>query len=248
MSYSNPVENRPIISSDSISIPSIDLNSVMKMVYVWMGLGLLTTAVVAWFTATNPALASLRGSMPVMIIAIIVMLGSVVALSAGLRASWMTPGLAAGLFFVFAGIEGFVLSLVLEFFVANQPGALYAAFGTAAALFGTMTLVGFFTNMDLSKWGTYLFAGLIGLIIAMVVNWFIGSGSLAFLISIGGVIIFTGLTAYDTQKIKQMTENPELQGDGSLVLKFSILGALTLYLDFINLFLFLLQIFGGSRD
>jgi uncharacterized protein len=248
MGYYNSMESRPISSSEPISVPSVNLNSVMKMVYVWMGLGLLTTAVVAWFTATNPALASLRGSGAVMIVSIIVMFGSVIALTAGMRARWMTPGLAAALFFVFAGIEGFVLSLILEFFIANQPGALYAAFGTAAALFGSMTLVGFLTNMDLSKMGTYLFMGLIGLIVAMVINWFIGSSTLAFMISIVGVLIFTALTAYDTQKIKQMSESPELQGDGNLVLKFSIMGALTLYLDFINLFLFLLHIFGGGRD
>lgn len=241
--------NPPVVSSsDPITMPGVSINSVMKMVYVWMGLGLLTTAVVAWFTATNPALAGLRGSLPVMIIGLVTLFGSVIALSAGIRAKWMTPGLAAGLFFVFAGIMGFSLSLTLEYFVANQPGALYAAFGSTAALFGAMTLFGLMTKMDLTSWGTYLFIGLIGLIIAMVFNWFIGSGALAFIISIFGVIIFTGLTAYDTQKIKQMTENPELMSDSNMVVKLSVLGALTLYLDFINLFLFLLQIFGGGGE
>jgi len=129
-----------------------------------------------------------------------------------------------------------------------DPGALYGAFGTAAGLFGAMSLVGLTTKMDLTKMGTYLFMALIGLVIAMVINIFIGSSTLGFIISIGGVIIFTGLTAYDTQKIKEMSYQIEADGDGNAAMKFSIIGALTLYLDFINLFIFLLQIFAFSRD
>jgi FtsH-binding integral membrane protein len=248
MSFYNSSSDSPIQNVNVISVPSVNINAVMRLVYVWMGLGLLTTAAVAWFTATNPALESLRTNGAVMVIAMIAMFGSVIGLSVGLRQRWMTPNIAAALFFVFAGIEGFSLSLLLEYFIANQPGALYAAFGTAAGLFGAMSLVGLTTNTDLTSWGTYLFAGLIGLVIAMFLNWFIGSSTLAFLISIGGVVVFTALTAYDTQKIKEITTMPELQSDGNMVVKFSILGALTLYLDFINLFLFLLRIFGGGSD
>ena len=220
----------------------------MKLVYVWMTFGLLTTSIVAWFTATNDALASMRGSQGIMIVSMLLLFGSVIALSAGMRARWMTANLAAFLFFLFAAIEGFSLSLLLEYFFLNEPGALYAAFGTTAALFGAMTIVGYTTSMDLTKFGTYLFMGLIGLIIAMIVNsLFIGSGGLAFMISIGGVLLFTGLTAYDTQKIKQMAEQAEY-ADGEMKVKLSIMGALALYLDVINLFLFLLRIFAGGRD
>lgn len=250
MGFYNPSDYernaQAISSSNPISTPSVNINSVMKLVYVWMGLGLLTTAVIAYFTATIPALAGLRESGVVLILAFVLMFGTVIALSAGMNAKWMTPGVASALFFVFAGIEGFSLSLILQYFVANDPGALASAFGTTAILFGSMSIFGFTTNMDLSKWGTYLFMGLIGLIVAMVFNWFIGSSALGFLISFAGVVIFTALTAYDTQRIKQMSEELALQSDGSLVVKASILGALSLYLNFINLFLFLLQIFGGG--
>jgi uncharacterized protein len=242
-----PQNNNPAYPySSPIGVPAVNINSVMKMVYTWMALGLLVTAGVAWFTATNEALASLRGNSVVMIISIVVLFGSVIGLSAGINR--LSPGIAAALFLTVAGINGFSLSLLLEYFVRNEPGALYAAFGTSAALFGTMSVIGYTTKADLTSWGTYLFAGLIGIILATVINWFIGSSALAFLISVGGVIVFTALTAYDTQKIKEMSEHVQMQGDGNLAVKLSVLGALTLYLDFLNLFLFLLQIFGGSRD
>ena len=128
-----------------------------------------------------------------------------------------------------------------------DPTPVYAAAGSAAALFGAMTFVGFTTKADLTKMGTYLFIGLIGIIIASVINIFIGSDGLSFIISILGVIIFTGLTAYDTQKIKEMSMNPQIANGGNLALKFSVMGALTLYLDLLNLFLFLLSIFGGRE-
>jgi hypothetical protein len=241
-------------------MPGININSVMKLVYVWMGLGLLTTAFVAWFVASNDALLDLASGSAAGIVSLVALFGVVIALSAGINARWMTANLAAGLFFVFAGIMGFSLSITLFAFISPtlpsgdlnpwyDPTALYAAFGTAAALFGSMTLVGFTTKMDLTKMGTYLFVGLIGLVIAMFVNMLLGSETLGFLISIVGVIIFTALTAYDTQKIMHMSQNAQIQSDGNLTVKFSIMGALTLYLDFINLFLFLLRIFaGGNRD
>ena len=111
-----------------------------------------------------------------------------------------------------------------------------------------MTLVGLTTKTDLSKYSTYFTMGLIGLFIAMIVNMFLGSGPLDYVISIFGVLLFTALTAYDTQRIAQMASNPKMQVSSEDTLKFSIMGALTLYLDFINLFLFLLRLFGGGRD
>ncbi|NJL57583.1 Bax inhibitor-1/YccA family protein [bacterium] len=220
----------------------------MRLVYTWMGLGLLATAGMAWFTATTPALEGLRNSPVGVIGSLVIFFATVIALSVGMSRKWLTPGLAAGLFLVFSLSMGFSLSLTLEWFLANDAPALFSAFGTAAGLFGVMSIYGFTTRSDLSQWGTYLFMALIGLVIAMLINLFLGSGVLDFVISIVGVIIFTALTAYDTQKIKQMSMMPELQSDGSMALKFSIMGAVTLYLDFINLFLFLLSLFGGSRD
>jgi FtsH-binding integral membrane protein len=110
-----------------------------------------------------------------------------------------------------------------------------------------MTIVGYTTKTDLTRYSSYFMMGLIGLVIAMVVNMFLGSGPLDFAISIFGVLLFTGLTAYDTQKIKEMAADPSIEASGSLAAKLGILGALQLYLDFINLFLFLLRLF-GRRD
>ena len=111
-----------------------------------------------------------------------------------------------------------------------------------------MTIVGMTTKTDLTKYSSYFMMGLIGLIIASVVNIFLGSSGLDFLISIFGVLLFTGLTAYDTQRIANMAANPKMKVNSEDTLKFSIMAALTLYLDFINLFLFLLRLFGSGRD
>jgi uncharacterized protein len=159
----------------------------------------------------------------------------------------MTPNLAGGLFFLYAAVNGFTISIIL---LVYDIGAITNALTTTVLLFGVMSVFGYTTNMDLTKWGTYLLMGLVGLIVAMIVNVFLGSSTLEIIISVVGVLIFTALTAYDTQKIKEFTQTYEIQGNANLTLKFSIYGALTLYLDFVNLFLFLLRIFGGgsSRD
>lgn len=267
MAFFNPNDNQygeaALQQNNAASVPSVEINSVLKLVYVWMGLGLLVTMVTAWFVGNTPALLQFAVSPGASILTIVVLFGTVIALSAGVGRSWMSPGLAAGLFFLFAAIMGFSLSTIMVAFlsptvtgpdgttVVNEffnPTPVYAAAGSAAALFGAMTLVGFTTKMDLTKMGTYLFIGLIGIIIASLINMFIGSGMLDFLISIAGVVIFTGLTAYDTQKIKRMSTQTEVQNNGSLAVQFSIMGALTLYLDLLNLFLFLLMLFGGGRE
>ncbi len=176
---------------------------------------MLTTAITAWFTATNPALADLRGSGVVMIGSFVLLFGSVIGISAGVASNRLSPNVEAALFFVFAGINVFSLSFMLQYFIQNQPGALTAAFGT-------MTVVGCTTRMDLSKYRSYLMIGLVGIIFASIFNWFIGSSTLAFIISVGGVVLFTALTAYDTQKIHQMTMMREIQNDSNLAMKFSI--------------------------
>jgi uncharacterized protein len=225
---------------------SINIQAVMKLVYVWMGLGLLTTTVVAWLTTTNPILADLRGNTGVFLLAIFVEFALVIALSFGITRKWMTPNLAGAMFFVYAAVSGFTISIIL---LVYDVGAITNALATTVLLFGVMSVFGYTTSMDLTKWGTYLLMGLIGLILAMIVNIFLGSSTLEIIISVIGVFIFTALTAYDTQKIREFTQSYEIQNDGNLALKFSIYGALMLYLDFVNLFLFLLRIFGGgSRD
>lgn len=221
----------------------VEIRPLMRLVYMWMTVGLLVTAFIAMMVSGNEALLSLVLNPVVLIGSIIGQLALVVAINAGIRR--MSPNLAGILFFVYAGLNGFVFSII---FVAYDLGAIGLAFLTTAGLFGAMTVVGFTTKTDLTQYRSYFMMGLIGLVIAMVVNMFLGSGPLDFLISIVGVLVFTALTAYDTQKIKEMAANPTIEADGSLAPKLAIVGALTLYLDFINLFLFLLRLFGGGRD
>jgi FtsH-binding integral membrane protein len=220
----------------------VELNALMRQVYLWMATGLLVTTAVAVGTATIPSLRNLLLNPTVMIVAIIAELALVLGLSFGLRR--MSPGVAIAVFFAYAALNGFTLSVI---FFVYELGTIYAAFFTTAALFGAMTVVGFTTKIDLSKYSTYFLMALIGLIIASVVNVFLRSSGFDFIISIAGVLIFTALTAYDTQRIKQMAADPTIQADGSLSMKLSIMGALHLYLDFINLFLYLLRLFGRRR-
>ncbi len=131
-------------------------------------------------------------------------------------------------------------------FLAYTQSAIYQVFFIAAAMFGTMAVVGYTTKTDLTKMGSLLFMALIGIIIASVVNMFMKSDTMGYIISFIAVIVFTGLTAYDVQKLKNIGDNVEAGTEATA--KMSILGALTLYLDFINLFLALLRIFGGRRD
>ncbi len=229
---------------DALPTPTtgVSVQQVLQWVYVWMTFGLLVTAGVSFVTVNTPALAGLLLNPAVLLGAIIVELILVVALAAA--AMRMSPAVAGAMFFVYAAVNGFTLAIV---FFAYELGSIASAFAATAALYGAMTIVGFTTELDLTKMGTYLFMGLIGLVIAMLVNLFLGSSGLDLVISVAGVLIFTGLTAYDTQKIKRMAALPVVQQDGSAAMKLSIRAALTLYLDFINLFLFLLRLLGGRR-
>jgi uncharacterized protein len=222
---------------------SIDIQAIMRLVYVWMGLGLLVTAAASWLTLNTPFLIEARGNTALLLVAIVAQFVMVIALGAGLNRDWLTPNLAGILFFVYAAVTGFTLSVI---FLIYAPSAITSALVTTALLFGIMSIFGYTTSMDLTKWGTYLIIGLIGLIVAMVVNIFLGSSTLDLIISAVGVLIFTGLTAYDTQKIRNYSETAMVSSTGNMILKFSIYGALILYLDFINLFLFLLRLFGGG--
>jgi FtsH-binding integral membrane protein len=173
------------------------------------------------------------------LIAIAAEFGLVMALSLG--AQRFSSGTATALFFGYAALNGFTLSLS---FLAFDIGTIVSAFVATAVLFGAMTLVALTTRIDLTSMGTYLMMGLIGLVVAMLVNLFINSGPLGLLISIVGVIVFTGLTAYDTQQIYRMSEQVDAYGEAAA--KVGIYGALKLYLDFINLFIFLLRLFAST--
>jgi len=228
---------------DVSSINYAEVKPFLKWVYAWMFVGLLTTAGVAAFVASTPSLVALALNPIVAILSFIVQIGLVIVLSAMIKR--LSPTAAAMMFMVYAALLGFSLSMV---FIAFSLGSIAVAFGTTALLFGAMTMFGFTTNIDLTRFQGIFMMGLIGLFIAIIINVIVGSSFLQFIISLFGVVLFMGLTAYDTQNLKRMATAPELQADGTMVAKYAIFGALGLYINFINIFLFLLQLMGGSSD
>ena len=224
------------------SVPRVEVRPLLRDVYLWMTLGLLITAGVAFaIAAYAPHL--LQNVVLVWGLVIAELLVVLVLATAIWRFSF---GAAALLFVLYAGLTGISLSGLVLYY---SLGTLTQAFLSAAALFAVMSLVGLTTKADLSKLGTYLLIGLFGVIVAIFINFFLRSSAFDFVISIIGVLIFTGLTAYDTQKIARLAADPRIEGEGArLTGKLSILGALTLYLDFLNLFLFLLRLFDRSQN
>lgn len=220
----------------------VQIRPLLRRVYLWMTFGVLLTTIVALLTATTPFLTRLLVNPVVVWGALIGELVLVIVLSAAIKR--LSASVAGLMFFVYAGLLGFSLAGI--FFVYDL-GSIAVTFAAASALFGTMTVVGFVTNVDLTKVGTYLVIGLFGLLITMLLNLIFRSTLLDLFVSLVGVVIFTGLTAYDTQKIAKMSMDPTLQRDGEAFGKLAILGALTLYLDFINLFLMLLRLLGRER-
>lgn len=216
------------------------LASAMTKVYTWMLVALLVTTGVALYTVSSPRLLQLiYGNSAVIWILFIAELGLVLGLSAGLQK--IKQSTAILLFLIYAALNGLVLSSI---FFAYDIGSIYSAFAASALTFGVMSLVGALTKRDLSGLGGILFMGLIGVIIASVINIFWSNDILDSVITYIGVFIFVGLTAYDTQKIKQMMSMADSQSVG----KVAIYGALSLYLDFINLFLYILRLFGRNRN
>lgn len=215
-------------------------NSVMKRVYVRMFIGLLVSAFCALGVASSPAAISFFGNKIVfwgMLIAMFAM-----AIMIPVRMNKMSSGTVLALFLVYAALMGTFLSSI---FIRNDLKEIVSTFFITAGTFGAMSVYGFVTKTDLSKVGSFLMMALFGLIIAMVVNMFLHSEAMGYVVSIIGVLIFIGLTAWDTQQVKQLSA---ANLDPALADKLATMGAMNLYLDFINLFLFLLRIFGGSRD
>ncbi|MEA2115829.1 MAG: Bax inhibitor-1/YccA family protein [Thermodesulfobacteriota bacterium] len=214
----------------------------LAKVFNWMALGLGLTGVIAWLTASSGLANSIVGS-PMFMILIVAELGMVFYLSA--RIDKIQPGTATGLFLGYAVLNGLTLSTV---FLAYTGASIGGTFVITAGMFGAMAVYGMVTKRDLSGMGSFLFMGLIGIIIASVVNIFLKSSSVYWAISVIGVLVFVGLTAWDVQKIKTMGEQGIMEQGEAAIRKGSIIGALALYLDFINLFLMLLRFFGGGRD
>jgi FtsH-binding integral membrane protein len=214
----------------------VGLRDYMLRVYNYMASGLALTGIVAYVAAASGIYAQMGQGIWLVFIAL---LGVVVWLSYGINR--MQAGTAQGLFWLYSGLMGLWVGGIFLFYTGDS---IARVFFITAGTFAAMSLYGYTTQRDLTQIGSFLQMGLFGIIIAMVANFFIGSTALQFAISVIGVIVFVGLTAYDTQKIKEMYVAYD---DGQVAGKKAIMGALRLYLDFINLFMMLLQLFGNRR-
>ncbi len=214
----------------------------LAKVFNWMAIGLGLTGVIAFFTAESGLAMQIVAS-PLFIVMILVELGMVFYLSA--RIDKIEAATATGLFIGYAVLNGLTLSTI---FLAYTRSSIAGTFFITAGMFGAMAVYGLVTKRDLSGLGSFLFMGLIGIIIASLVNMFMQSSAMSWVISMVGVLVFTGLTAYDVQRIKNIGEQGILTQGEEMVRKGAIMGALALYLDFINLFIMMLRLFGGSRD
>lgn len=224
---------------DQVSLDSV--NVFMRQVYVTMSLGLVITGLTAWFVSQTPALINLFFSGGIIRwVVMLAPLGFVFFLAA--RINKMSFSQASLTFAVYSLVNGISFAFI---FLVFDLGLIYKVFFITAGTFGAMALVGMTTKVDLSKFGSIMYMALIGLIIAMVVNMFMQSGTFDYIISCVGVLIFCGLTAYDNQKLMEIGSQVDPETENSK--KIALMGALNLYLDFVNLFLFLLRIFGG-RD
>ena len=213
----------------------------LQAVYTWMAVGLALTGVLAYFTANSqPLLNLIFGQRFVFYGLIFGELALVIGLSAAIHR--LSYSVAAFLFLLYSALNGLTLAAVLLAYTATSVAS---TFFITAGTFLAVSAYGYTTKRDLSGLGSLAFMGLIGIIIASVVNFFLKSPMMSWIISYVGVAVFTGLTAYDTQKLKEMHESGRMRGEEGA--KMAILGALRLYLDFINLFLMLLRILGNRR-
>jgi FtsH-binding integral membrane protein len=223
------------------AIATTDAQGFLTKVFGWMFAGLLLTALVAGAIGSNEDLLTTITESPWIMIGLIVLqLGLVIAISAAIER--ISPAVALGLFFLYAASVGVLFAFIFELYTTQS---IFTTFLITAGMFGALAVWGAITDADLSKVGSIAFMALIGLILATVVNIFWANSTLYWITTYAGVAIFAALTAYDMQKLKQIGQ----QGlTGEAEGRAAILGALSLYLDFINLFLFLLRIFGQERS
>lgn len=216
------------------------LRSYMLRVYNYMALGLGLTGLVAAFVASNQPIQHAIFGTPLVWVAMLAPLGIVMFLSFGIQR--MSAQTAQILYWTYAALMGVSMATI---FMVYPIATIARTFFITAASFGALSLWGYTTKRDLSAMGSFLFIGLIGIVLASIVNIFWPAPGLSFAISVIGVLLFAGLTAYDTQQIKEMYSTSY---DGSLATKTAVMGALRLYLDFINMFTFLLRLMGNSRN
>ncbi len=213
----------------------------MVRVYNWMTAGLAVTGVLAFYVSNNETMLNIIHGNPIVpIVLIVAQLGLVIYLSGWIKN--MSASQATGIFMLYAGLTGLTFSFI---FLAYTTSSITSAFLVTAGTFAAMSVYGYTTKKDLTSMGSFLFMGLIGIIIASLVNLFLQNETMHWVITYAGVLIFVGLTAYDTQKIKNMNILGNEGTDEDT--KEAVIGALTLYLDFINLFLMLLRIMGDRR-
>lgn len=218
--------------------PAERVTAFLRAVYAWMFVGLAVTATIAAAIASSPALVQTLASNRLLFIgALVAELGLVFYLSA--RVQKLTPNAATILFLLYAGLNGVTLSVLT---LAYTGSSIATTFAVTAGMFGALAVFGSTTKRSLAGAGQFFYMGLIGLVLASIVRLFWHNDALEFLISVVGVIVFTGLTAWDAQRLKQMAAGPQAVS-GS----YAIMGALSLYLNFINLFLILLRFQGGRR-
>ena len=236
----NPIDRRYMTQAGAAAADiDVGLRQYMLKIYNYMTGGLALTGVVAFAVASSPALISAIFGTPLAWIVMLAPLGFVLVFS--FRIQRMAPATAQLLYWAFAACMGLSLSTI---FLAYTHASVARVFFITAATFAGMSLYGYTTKRDLAGVGSFMFMGLIGLVIASLVNLFLQSTALQFALSVIGVIVFVGLTAWDTQRIKEMYVEGEDAATGT---KKAIFGALQLYLDFINLFVMLLQLMGNRR-
>ena len=226
----------------SDAVHSREATSFLVTVYMWMWAGLSVTSIVAWMTASSETVRSIVFGSPVVFYGLLIgEVGMVFVLSAAINR--LSAGTATFMFLAYSALNGATLSVVL---LAYTQQSVLVAFLSAACLFGTMSLYGYITRRDLTSLGSLLKVGLIALIVSLAINMFMRSAAFDYLLSLVGIVLFLGLTAYDTQKVLRYGAQAESHGPAA-ARKGAILGALALYLDFINLFLYLLRLFGKRK-
>jgi FtsH-binding integral membrane protein len=219
----------------------VGLREYMLRIYNYMASGLALTGIVAYLFASSGMYASLAKT-PLIYVVMLAPFGFILVLSFGINR--ISAGTAQLLFWLFSGVMGLSLASI---FMLYTGASIARVFFITAGTFAAMSIYGYTTKRDLSQFGSFLMMGLIGIILASLVNIFLASSALQFAISVIGVIVFVGLTAWDTQRIKEMYFEID-HSDGQIAGKTAIMGALSLYLDFINLFMMLLQLLGVKRD
>lgn len=221
---------------------STSLQTYMAQVYGWMTCGLLLTAFVSWFAARTPAVMELVFANRITFFGLIIAQLALVFVLSGM-VQRMSGAVATALFMLYSALTGLTM---VSIFLVYTYSSIASTFFVTAGMFGAMSFYGYTTKRDLSRFGSLLFMALIGILLASLVNFWLKSPALMWAITYIGVVVFVGLTAYDTQKLKAIGENINVN-DKENLRRTSIMGALTLYLDFINLFLMLLRIFGNRR-